>query len=68
VVVGVIASLALFFATPVLWPAGSFSPAAALLVVAALVVQLRLGWSVLQLIGAAAALGALWAGLTALLR
>jgi chromate transporter len=68
VVVGVIASLALFFATPVLWPAGSFSPAAALLVVAALIVQLRLGWSVLQLIGAAAAIGVVRAGLTALLR
>lgn len=34
VVVGVIASLALFFAGPVLWPGGSFNPWAALLVVA----------------------------------
>jgi chromate transporter len=66
VVVGVIASLALFFAAPVLWPAGAFSPAAALWVAAALTVQLRLGWSVLQVIAAAAALGAAWAGLAAL--
>ena len=57
VVVGVIASLALFFAGPVLWPGGSFNPWAALLVVAALVVQIRLRWSVLRVIGAAAALG-----------
>ena len=67
VVVGVIASLALFLATPVLWPTGSFSPAAGLLVAAALIAQLRLGWSVLQVIGAASALGAAKAGLSALL-
>ncbi|MFM7314204.1 MAG: chromate efflux transporter [Cyanobium sp.] len=58
-VVGVIASLALFFAGPVLWPAGRFDPWAALLVAVALVLQLRLRWSVLQLIGAAVALGVL---------
>ena len=57
VVVGVIASLALFFAGPVLWPAGAFNPWAAVVVVMALVLQLRLRWSVLQVIGAAAGLG-----------
>ena len=57
VVVGVIASLALFFARPVLWPAEVFDPWAALLVAAALVAQLRLRWSVLQLIGVAVVLG-----------
>jgi chromate transporter len=66
VVVGVIASLALFFAGPVLWPGGSFNPWAALVVVAALVAQLRLGWSVLQVIGVAAASGAALAGLAGL--
>jgi chromate transporter len=58
VVVGVIASLALFFAGPVLWPGGSFNPWAVLVVAAALAVQLRLRWSVLQVIAAAALLGA----------
>jgi chromate transporter len=64
VVVGVIASLALFFAGPVLWPGGAFSPAAALVVALALVLQLRLGWSVLQVIGAAATAGVVlaWIG------
>ena len=66
VVVGVIASLALFFAGPVLWPAGAFNPWAALVVAAALFAQLRLRWSVLQVIGAAAAVGALLAGVAAL--
>jgi len=66
VVVGVIASLALFFAGPVLWPAGAFNPWAALVVGLALWVQLRLRWSVLQLIGAAAAIGALLAWLATL--
>ena len=61
VVVGVIVSLALFFARPVLWPAGAFNPWAALVVALALFVQLRLRWSVLQVIGAAAAIGALLA-------
>ena len=62
-VVGVIASLALFFAGPVLWPAGAFNPWAALVVVAALVLQLRFRWSVLQVIGAAAMGGVLAAWL-----
>ncbi|MFM8674864.1 MAG: chromate efflux transporter [Vulcanococcus sp.] len=68
VVVGVIASLALFFAGPVLWPAGVFNPWAALVVVAALVLQLRFRWSVLQVIGAAAAAGLLMALLAPWLR
>jgi len=63
VVVGVIASLALFFTGPVLWPGGAFNPAAALVVAVALFVQLRLGWSVLQLIGVAALVGVVLAGL-----
>ena len=58
-VVGVIVSLAVFFAGPVLWPGGAFQPAAALVVALALLVQLRFGWSVLQVIGAAAAAGLL---------
>ena len=53
-VVGVIASLAVFFAGPVLWPAGSWSPAAALVLALALLAQLKLGFSVLQVIAAAA--------------
>jgi chromate transporter len=66
VVVGVIASLALFFAGPVLWPAGAFNPLAALVVAVALFAQLRLRWSVLQVIGVAAAVGALLAGVAKL--
>jgi chromate transporter len=66
-VVGVIASLAVFFAGPVLWPSGAFNPAAALVVVLALWVQLRLGWSVLQVIGCAAAVGVAVALFTPLL-
>jgi len=62
-VVGVIASLAVFFAGPVLWPAGSFNPWAALVVGVALFAQLRLRWSVLQVIGAATLVGAGWAGM-----
>jgi len=58
-VVGVIASLALFFAGPVLWPDGSFNPWALLVVVLALLAQLKLRWSVLQVIAAAATAGAL---------
>jgi chromate transporter len=58
VVVGVIASLALFFAGPVLWSNGGFQVGAAVVVVVALWAQLQLRWSVLQVIGAAAALGA----------
>ena len=59
VVVGMIGSLALFFAGPVLWPAGRFNPWAILVVALALVAQLRLRWSVMQVIAAAAASGAL---------
>ena len=66
VVVGVIASLALFFAGPVLWSGGIFNPWATLVVAVALFAQLRLRWSVLQVIGAAAAVGALLAGVAAL--
>jgi chromate transporter len=65
-VVGVIASLAVFFAGPVLWPAGRFSPWALLVVGVALFVQLRLRWSVQQVIGAAALVGAAWAGIARL--
>jgi chromate transporter len=61
VVVGVIASLALFFAGPVIWPGGSFNPWALIMVALSLVVQLRLRWSVLQVIAAAAAIGVLLA-------
>ncbi|MCP9820302.1 chromate efflux transporter [Synechococcus sp. Cruz-9H2] len=57
-VVGVIASLAVFLAGPVLWPNGRMDPAAALVVALALLVLVKLRWSVLQLIGAAAAIGA----------
>ena len=56
-VVGVIASLALFFAEPVLWSASGFNRIAALVVIMALIAQLRLRWGVLQVIGAAAACG-----------
>ena len=66
-VVGVIASLAVFFSGPVLWPLGAFSPTAALVVALGLLAQLKWRWSVLQLIGAAAAAGAGWAGLALLL-
>jgi chromate transporter len=62
VVVGVIASLALFFAGPVLFSNGVFQPWAALVVIAALIAQLKLRWSVLQVIGAAAGLGVALAG------
>jgi len=66
VVVGVIASLALFFAGPVLLPGGAFNPWALLVLGLALFVQLRLGWSVLQVIGAAATTGAGLAGVAML--
>ena len=65
-VVGVIGSLAAFFSGPVLWPLGAFSPTAALVVALGLLAQLKWRWSVLQVIGAAAASGAGWAGLTQL--
>ncbi|WP_094560178.1 chromate efflux transporter [Synechococcus sp. 8F6] len=58
-VVGVIASLALFFAGPVLWPAGRFDAAAALVAGLAMLALVRWLWSVLQLIGVAAGLGVL---------
>jgi chromate transporter len=66
-VVGVIASLAVFFAGPVLWPAGSVSPWALLVVAAALLALLRFRCSVLQVIGLAALVGAASAGLGQLL-
>ncbi len=66
-VVGVIASLAAFFSAPVLWPLGAFSPTAALVVALGLLAQLKGRWSVLQVIGAAAATGAGRAGLELLL-
>ncbi len=66
-VVGVIASLAVFFSGPVLWPLGAFSPTAALVVALGLLAQLKWRWSVLQVIGAAAAAGVGWAGLALLL-
>jgi chromate transporter len=62
-VVGVIGSLAAFFSGPVLWPLGAFSPTAALVVALGLLAQLKWRWSVLQVIGAAAAAGSGWAGL-----
>jgi len=64
VVVGVIASLALFFAGPVLFSKGVFQSWAAVVVIAALIAQLKLRWSVLQVIGAAAVLGVAVAGVT----
>ena len=66
-VVGVIASLAVFFAGPVLWPGRVFTPWALLVVAAALFVQLRWHWSVLQVIGLAALVGAVSAGVAQLL-
>jgi len=65
-VVGVIGSLAAFFSGPVLWPLGTFSPTAALVVGIGLLAQLRWRWRVLQVVGAAAACGACWAGLAQL--
>ncbi len=61
-VTGVIASLALFFVGPVLWPAnggGSLDPQALGLLVVSLVLLLRLKWGVIPLIGAAALTGLL---------
>lgn len=57
-VVGVIASLAVFFAGPVLWPNGRLDYAAALVVALAQLVLVKLRWSVLQVIGTAATIGA----------
>ena len=57
VVVGVIASLALFFAGPVLFSDGAFQPWPALVVIVALIAQLKLRWNVLRVIGVAAVVG-----------
>ena len=67
-VVGVIASLAVLFAGPVLCPGGVFNPMATLLVALALIAQLRWGISVLQLIGLAVTLGLMRFALLQLLR
>jgi chromate transporter len=56
-VVGVIASLAVFFAGPVLWSGGALNGFAALVVAASLIALLKLGWGVLPVIGSAAAVG-----------
>ena len=56
-VVGVVASLALLFAGPALWPAGRFDPAALAMLAASLLLLLRWQWGVLRLIGAAALVG-----------
>ena len=61
VVVGVIASLALLFFGPVLWPTGAFNPWAAVIASLAVVAQVMLRWSALTLIGAAVAFGGLLA-------
>ena len=64
-VVGVIASLAVFFARPVLWPAGQLDAPALGLALVALILLLRSRWGVLPLIGAAAMVGLLWSFLAA---
>ena len=56
-VVGVIGSLVLFFAVPVLGPAGRLDPAMVVLLLLALWALLRWRWGVLPLIGAAALVG-----------
>jgi chromate transporter len=56
-VVGVIVSLALFFAKPVLLPAGQLDALALLLAVLAFLALSRWHWGVLRLIGVAAAVG-----------
>lgn len=58
-VVGVIASLVLFFAKPVLWSAGHLDLAATALAGLGLLVLMRWRWNVFQLIGAAALVGVL---------
>jgi chromate transporter len=65
-VVGVIASLAVVFAGPVLWPAGRLQPGAVVVVLLALWVLLRWRWSVIRVIGAAAACGVGLAAIRAL--
>jgi len=64
--VGVIASLALFFAWPVLWPSSGFDTAAALVVAGSLLLLLRWRWGVIRLIAAAGLLGLLRYGLSLL--
>jgi chromate transporter len=63
-VVGVIASLALLFAEPVLWPAGHLDAPALAVLLASLLALLRLGWGVLPLLAAATGIGLLraWHG------
>ena len=56
-VVGTIASLAIFLSGPVMFPAGTFNPLTGCILTAALFAQLKLQWSVLRLIGVAAAAG-----------
>jgi chromate transporter len=56
-VVGVIVSLALFFAQPVLLPAGQLDGLALLLAVLAFLALSRWHWGVIRLIGVAAAVG-----------
>jgi chromate transporter len=55
--VGVIASLAVFFAGPVLWAGGGLQPLPLAVLLLALVALLRWRWGVLPLIGAAVLLG-----------
>lgn len=57
-VVGVIVSLAVLLARPVLWPAEQFSFGGLVVMALALWLQLKAGWGVLPLIGTAAAAGA----------
>ena len=66
--VGVIASLAVFFAVPVLLPGGRLDPVAVGLTLVALLLLLRQCWGVLPLIGAAALLGVLRYGLAELVQ
>jgi chromate transporter len=66
--VGVIASLAVFFAVPVLLPGGRLDPVAAVLTLVALLLLLRQRWGVLTLIGSAALLGVLRYGLAELVQ
>jgi len=56
-VVGVIASLAVLFARPALWPGGSLDPAAFAILGVSLLLLLRWQWGVMRLIGAAALVG-----------
>ncbi|MFZ0409595.1 MAG: chromate efflux transporter [Cyanobium sp.] len=62
-VVGVIASLAVLFAGPALWPGGILDPAALAILAVSLLLLLRWQWGVLRLIAAAALVGLLRLGL-----